>query len=106
MKKVFIAIALIALSAFSAIQVSDNKKNQAEVNEVQGLYVFTDSKPIAEYEYLGTVKNGMRLAGSSQYQPVRDILIKKVNKEFPQADGVIFHFVNGAADKADAIKFK
>lgn len=73
---------------------------------MQGLYIFTDCKPLYEYEYLGSVKNGARFAGSSQYQPVRDGLIKKIKSDYPQADGVIFHFVNGAADKADAIKFK
>ncbi len=69
--------------------------------------MFTDSKPTQEYSYLGSVKTGTALLPRSrQYQPIRDLLIKKINKDYPDADGVIFHFVNGAADVADAIKFK
>lgn len=80
--------------------------SQAKVNQLQGLYVFVDATPLQEYDYLGSVQNGMRLTGSSQYQPVRDRLIKKIKDQYPAADGIIFHFVNNAPDKADAIKFK
>jgi hypothetical protein len=103
---ILIGLALTFLIAFTSDKTQEVKKSTAEVDQVQGLYIFTDSKPLYEYEYLGSVKNGVRIVGSSQYQPVRDGLIKKIKKEYPQADGAIFHFVNGAADKADAIKFK
>jgi len=99
----FIAIGAISLAT---ITITDNDKAKAEVNQLQGVYVFVDSKPVKEYQYLGTVKNGMRLAGSAQYQPVRDKLLKKLKEDYPQADGAIFSFVNGAADRVDAIKFK
>lgn len=77
----------------------------ATVNQLQGVYIFTDCTPAGKYEYLGTVQNGTRIAGSSQYGPVRDRMIKKVREEYPAANGAIFHFNNGSADKADAIKF-
>lgn len=79
--------------------------NLAEVEQIQGFYVFIDSKPVQEYEYLGTVKSSMNLI-SSQYQSIRDALIKKARKEHPSGNGIIFHFSNGGTDKADVIKFK
>lgn len=101
-----VAVILTAAVLISFSNTDTTTKATAEVNQLQGLYVFTDSKPVAAYDYLGTVKNGTRIAGSAQYQPVRDRLIKKIKEDFPNAEGVIFSFVNGAADKADAIKFK
>ena len=107
MKKLLLGIVIgISLTALIGAGVENyvvNKKT-AEVATIQNLKVFTDSEPVMEYEYLGTVKNGLSLSG--QYQPVRDGLIKRVRKDYPQADGVILHLINGSADKADAIKFK
>lgn len=80
------------------------KKNTAEVEFIQGFYVFTDSKPSKEFTYLGTVKGSASL--SSQYEPVRNRLLKKGREEFKDGDGIIIHLVNGGWDKADVIKFK
>lgn len=81
------------------------KKNTAEVLVYQNLKVFTDCIPVMEYDYLGTV-SGSSLTFSGQYEPVRNSIIKKTKKEYPQADGIILHLVNGGIDKADVIKFK
>lgn len=80
--------------------------SKAETNQVQGLFLFVDSKPTHEFTYLGTVKNGTRFTGSAQYTAVRDRLIKKIKADYPEADGIIFYFNNGETDRADAIKFK
>ena len=79
--------------------------NRAEVNQVQGIMIFTDSKPLQQYKYLGTVK-AFRMAGSSQYQPLRDHLVKKLKKDYPAANGAIFHLTSGGTDYADAIKLQ
>jgi hypothetical protein len=79
------------------------KKSMAEVEQVQGLYIFSDSKPLREYKYLGTVK--VTTGWSGQYQPLRDKLIKKGREDFKEADGMILHLVNMGTDKADLIKF-
>ena len=109
MKKLLLGIVIgISITALIGAGVENyvvNKKT-AEVATIQNLKVFTDSEPVMEYEYLGTVKNGFNLASSGQYEPVRDGLIKRVKKDYPQADGIILHLINGSADKADAIKFK
>ena len=65
------------------------KNSTAEVEQTQGCYIFVDCKPVMEYEYLGTVKVSMSLLGSGQYQDVRDKLIKKAKKDYPQADGLL-----------------
>lgn len=76
----------------------------ARVNKVLGLYVFTDCEPINEYEVLDRVK--ATIGWSSQYQGVRDKLIKKAMKKYHNADGMIFMFSTGGTDRAAVIKFK
>jgi hypothetical protein len=102
MKLILTAIALLFASV-SAEYVPRN--STAEVTQVQGCYIFMDSKPVKEYKYLGSVKIGMTW-GSGQYQDVRNALIKKVRKKYPDADGVILNLYDGGTDVCDAIKFK
>ncbi len=102
MKKIFLLF-IVAAAIFSFKTKSNN--SLAEVNQIGGYYIFVDSKPSAEYDYLGTVK-GAGFVSSAQYQPVRDGLIRKARKKFPNGDGLIFNFANGSVDKVDVIKFK
>ncbi len=107
MKKIiFGGIIGITLTTIVAFKIAnyEPKKATGEVEQMQGLYIFTDSKPVLEYEYLGTVK--AIIGWDSQYQGVRDKLISKAKKEFPSADGVIMQFKSGGTDRCDAIKFK
>ena len=55
-------------------------KATGEVEQMQGLYIFTDSKPVSEYEYLGTVKT--TFAVDVQYVGTRDKMIRKAKKSF------------------------
>lgn len=102
MRKLLFALILISLVAFRSM----NDNNLAEVNQVQGYYIFVDSKPVKEYEYLGTVKVTAWNVSSEQYQGVRDGLIKKARKEYPKGDGIIFNFSASGSDQADVVKFK
>jgi hypothetical protein len=108
MKKIFlgtfIVISFTSLLAFTAISYQI-KKSTADVDQIQGLYIFVDSKPVMDYEYLGTVKSTVSL-GDGQYTGVRDRIIKKAKKDYPEADGIIITFKTGGTDKGDAIKFK
>lgn len=63
---------------------------------------FLLSKPTTEYEYLGSVKKV--LAWSGKPEEMLNSMIKKVKKEYPKADGIVF--TNIDMDKADAIQFK
>lgn len=75
-------------------------KKTAEVNYINGLYVFTDSKPVMEFVTMGKVKATMTWQG--QYQEVIPVLIKKARKEYPSAEGIIYV----APESAEVIMFK
>jgi len=104
MKKVISAILIFCAVGFSVKHNSD--KATATVNQVQGVYIFIDSKPISEYEYLGTVSTKGMVTSNPQYIVIRDKLISRIKKDWPSADGVIFSFNSGGRDHADAVKFK
>lgn len=87
------------------------QKNIAQVNKVQGFYIFTDSQPLAEYDVIGEVTtNGHNdkdiKSSGAQYQPVRDYLIRAARQVNYQADGLMLSLINGGTDKAIIIKFK
>ena len=98
-----IGVGLTSLVSFTLINY-EPKKSTAEVEQMQGVYIFTDSKPVSEYEYLGTVKS--TFGWDSQYRGVRDRLIKKAKKDFPEGDALILQFKSGGTYKCDVIKFK
>lgn len=89
------------------IKFKEGQQNisHARVQQYQGLYIFVDSQPLQETEYLGTVKVKRNRAGS-QYTAIRDRLIKDAKRKMKSATGVIIKLVTGSADMADAIKFK
>lgn len=98
---IFLALLYIGLSSSMLYKgIHDAEKSHAAVNQVQGVYVFVDCKPIKETQYVGTVKAGVTWSGS--YKEVIEKLVKKAKKEYPDAEGIIF---NGD-EKADVIKFK
>jgi hypothetical protein len=96
---IFSAIVVFSMFAFK----SQPDTNKAEVNTVQGYLIFTDSRPVASYQYIGTITTN---AGQfdPQYTVIRDKIISKVKKQFPQANAIVFHLNAGSADTADAIK--
>ena len=49
------------------------KQNLAEVNRVQGYYIYTDCRPAVEFDYLGEVARGGAFSFKSpQYNDVRN----------------------------------
>lgn len=75
--------------------------NGAKAEQEQGFFIFSHSKPVSEYEYLGTVKVNVTMSGSPK--ELFNKALKKARKEYPQGDGIIF---NAELDKVDVIKFK
>ena len=110
MKKVVLpflcgVLSVVLLSA--TVYSYEIRKSTAEAEQIEGLYVFVDSKPVSEYTYLGTVKGaGVGASFNPQYNTIRNAMLKKVRKEYSSADGVILHLNAGGKDSADAIKFK
>ena len=105
MKKIIFSILIVSVVGFSVNHNSDDKA-AATVNQVDGLFIFVDCTPVKEYKYIGSVKYGSIMQGNPQYTVIRDKLIKRVKKDWPDANGVLFHFSSGSADKADAIFIK
>ena len=113
----FLSLIAAGQPGASSIDYAPGKRT-AEVEQYQGLYVFTDSKPVLEYDYIATVKYNSSMAGrllgtstaATQYEDVRDGLLKIVRKECDKKgykpDAVILHLKSGDADTADLIKFK
>ncbi len=107
MKKVILVIlCALTLNVFAQAP-APVEKTLAKVDNIEGMLIFVNSTPVAEYQYLGTVKfaNTFSLK-ESQYTHQRDVLIKRAKEKYPEANGLIFHFVVGSPDTAEAIKFK
>lgn len=83
----------------------ETKLATAEVMIKEGLYIFVESLPVRDYDYLGTVESTITL-GDTQFSGCRDRLIKKCKKAYPQANGLIITFNSGGTDRADAIILK
>ena len=73
----------------------------AEVNNVEGLYVFTDSKPLMPYDSIGVIEIGF--ITDTQYESIRNNLIKRTKIKFPYADGVILNFNKKGVDNCVVI---
>lgn len=105
-----IAFLLLAWYALEAEQtnphtwyrVQSNDHSLANAQQVEGIYIFILCKPVAEYEYQGTLKSGMTMSGKPD-ELVNNI-VKQCKKKFPSADGIIFS--DATLEKADCIKFK
>jgi len=109
MKKTLIAFIFgLSMSGLVAFTVAnyEAKKNTAEVDQIQGFYIFTKGKPVKEYEYLGTVKGP--LVGNHEFDNLVELMVKNAKKDFPNANALIF---DGAIKqthntKVSAVKIK
>lgn len=103
MKKTILLGVLFIMCAFAQAQRAQSK---AIVNSVQGVYVFIDSQPSADYQVLGREKGWFSWSGT--YIEMRNKLVKKALKKYPNAEGIIIEM--GAnemkASRAVVIKFE
>jgi hypothetical protein len=102
MKKIKFITIILALGFILTSFIGSSEKNKSIVDQKEGLYIFILSKPVAEYEYLGSVKK--ILAWSGKPDEMLNSMIRKVKKDYPKADGIVFTSID--MDKADAIQFK
>lgn len=94
---------LVIILAFSANSYEPNHAT-AEVNKIEGFYIFVDSKPVLPYESLGDTDLGF--VSGTQYESIRANLIKRARKNYPTADGLILSLNKKGVDKCNVIKFK
>lgn len=107
MKKPFLAFLFaLCINILFAFQVANTQTNEstAKVNKISGLYIFTDSQPIAPYDSLGAVDIGF--VTGTQYEQIRNNLIKRAKAKFPNANGLIMKFDMKGIDKCTVIKLK
>jgi hypothetical protein len=103
MKKVLIITVLLLTIFFIEAQTNIlPKKNIAEVNQVQGVYLFIMSKPVREYTYLGSTK--IKVVWTGDPVEMINVTLKKLKKDYPTADGIIFTTMQ--MNQGDVIKFK
>jgi hypothetical protein len=102
MKQTFLFLIVIFISINSKAQ-TQSKKDIASVEQAQGMYVFLQSKPLAEYEVLGTVKKtGLVWTGSPK--EMYRTLLRRAKKDYPNCDGIIFEDID--MEHATCVKFK
>ncbi|HEV8283267.1 MAG TPA: hypothetical protein VGQ09_03095 [Chitinophagaceae bacterium] len=101
MKKSIFILSIAALILFSFRNISDHRT--AQVNQSQGYYIFMECTPTSEYTVLGTVsKTGVVWSGKPK--EMFNIVLRRVKKDYPTADAIIFDAVD--MEHATCIKFK
>jgi hypothetical protein len=80
----------------------DVSNKTAEVLQRDGLYIYIQCTPVKDFTVLGSEKKTITFSGSNN--STIDGVIKKIKKEYPEAQGVIFESID--LTKGDAIKFK
>ena len=93
-------ISITILVSFKASNFIPNAST-AEVNKIEGFYIFTDSKPVMPYDSIGTIEIGF--ITDTQYESIRRALIKKARNKFPDADGLIMKFNKKGVDNCIVI---
>jgi hypothetical protein len=93
---------LISMATFGQTQ-NQAKKDNASVDQAEGIYVFIQSKPLAEYEVLGTVKK-TGLVWNGKPKEMYRILLRRAKNDYPNCEGLIFDDID--MDHATCIKFK
>ncbi|MBX3165084.1 MAG: hypothetical protein KF900_11450 [Bacteroidetes bacterium] len=109
MKKIIIGSLIgmtLTLSVAFTVADYEPKKATAEVEQIQGFYIFVKSKPVKEYEFIGTVKGPA--FGNHEFDNLVELMIKNARKDFPSANALIF---DGAIKqthntKVSAVKMK
>lgn len=102
MKSSILIVTILLFLSFPAL-AQEGDKSLAKADIQQGLYIFMLSKPVSDYDYLGSIhKKG--LVWSGQPKEMLNIMIRRAKKEYPEADAIVI--TNIAMDMADVIKFK
>lgn len=104
MSKSFFTIAFTAIIICSGFMVAQEFKNShAEVDQVQGVYVFYRCKPVRQYDYLGTVSSPAIIKNYKGSYLV-DLMVKRAKEKYSSCDAVIFK--NEDMTEVDAVKLK
>lgn len=97
-------IALTLSIAFKSSEpdMMEVKITTADVEQMNGLYVFIHSKPVKPYETLGTY--APKVVWSDESNKLINHMVTKGKEKFPEATAIIF--TSDDLGTADLIKFK
>ena len=99
--KIFLAALLLGVVATAFTIKNPFTKNAATVEQMEGIYIFYMSKPVAETEYIGTYK--MKFIVDDKPKLLLPKLIREAKKQFPTCEAIIIPF---DMYQCDAVKFK
>jgi len=104
MKKIIInSLLIFTLIGLISFTVFENENNSlAKTEQVQGIYIFYNSKPVSTYDVIGSEKTSFALKGNPE--ELINIAIKKAKKDFPNTEGIVF--TNEDMDVYNFIVFK
>jgi len=102
MKKLFIGFVfgICVCAAFSFSKSAYEVKDvTAEVNKVSNLVIFTESKPVKDYEKLGTVNlSFFSFKNGAKYSVILPRLIDLAKEKYPNANGLIYNIADESAE--------
>jgi hypothetical protein len=110
---IVVGLSIISIIAFKVVNY-EVKNNTAEVTQYQGYYIFTDCKPVKEYDYIGTVAanevqytGGLTYGGLTYDQLANNLITiaKRKIKRRKLGDGNAF-IIHPESETADFIKIK
>jgi hypothetical protein len=102
MKRTIFILGIVAIILFS-FRMASSEPHNAQVYKWQGFYVFMECSPTSDYTVLGTVKE-KGIVWTGKPKEMFNTILRRVRKDYPNADGVIFDPINGKP--ATCIKFK
>lgn len=91
----------------SIIKFKENSvtNSHLKVNQYQGFYIFVDSEPKGETEYISSVV-GRGKSNSLQYHAIKERLLNICRKEQPNSKLLVLKLVYGGIDSGDIVRVK
>jgi len=84
---VLLVVLLVGL-LLSSFSVTDNQNiSYAEVDRVDGIYIFHFCEPVKEYDYLGTIT--LKIVWSNSPDKLITTMTKKCKNMYPNGEGII-----------------
>jgi hypothetical protein len=105
MKRLTLTLAFAFATLFTFAQSDCKQKDNATVVQYSGIYVFTFSTPVNQYENLGTIRKTFVAESIGEYLEKAAYYTKN---QFPNADAIIFHNIKlgFTKDSWEVIRFK
>ena len=81
-------MAAVAVCSTTAFRDAGPDKSLAKADQIEGIYIFTNCKPVQAYDYQGTVSQPTFVRNDFMGTYVHN-LVKKLKEKYPSADGLL-----------------